>query len=96
MFILSNALFMSSRSKKKLKNDSGKLSLTPALRNEFVRFIEFHSARRLSRNLRTMLLEFLMYDGTTDAVYLKDLVHDLEGLFRLLEAIESEAGPKAN
>ncbi len=80
---------MKSHVKKKSNQPVSGSVLNPTLNEEFVRFMEFHSAKRLSRNLRTMLLEFLMYDGTTEAVYLKDLVHDLDGLFRLLDAIES-------
>src|SRR5690606_21620110 len=33
--------------------------LTDDLREEFLQFLDFHSAQRLSKNLRKMLLEFL-------------------------------------
>lgn len=36
-----------------------------------------------------MLLEFLMHDGAFEAVYLKELMYDLNGLFILLDAIEA-------
>jgi hypothetical protein len=61
------------------------------LLEQFERFYEYHPARRLSRNLRSLLLEFLMYDGSAEAEYLRDLVIDLDGLFTLLDAME-EAG----
>jgi hypothetical protein len=80
---------MKSRSKKKSPHAAPRPALNPTLKEELLRFMKFHSAKRLSKNLRTMLLEFLMYDGTAEAVYFKDLVNDLEGLFRFLEAIES-------
>ena len=64
-----------------------------ALQEEFVRFIDYHSAARLSRNLRKMLLEFLMYDGALEAIYLRELLYDMVGLFDLLDAIESAKGP---
>lgn len=64
--------------------------LSTALEEEFLRFAEYHPARRFSRNLRSMLLEFLMHDGTLEAFYLKDLLYDLEGLFELLEVIQAE------
>ncbi len=41
--------------------------LSPALIEAFERFIEYHSAARFSRNLRSLLLEFLMYDGSGEA-----------------------------
>ena len=61
------------------------------LLEQFERFYEYHPAKRLSRNLRSLLLEFLMYDGSTEAEYLRDLVIDLDGLFTLLDAMEGEA-----
>ncbi|MEI9917342.1 MAG: hypothetical protein WDO14_00900 [Bacteroidota bacterium] len=61
------------------------------LLEQFERFYEYHPARRLSRNLRSLLLEFLMYDGSAEAEYLRDLVIDLDGLFSLLDAMEEEA-----
>lgn len=47
-----------------------------------------HPPSRLSRNLRTMLLEFLQHDDALEAPYLKDLLFDLQGLFELLEGME--------
>jgi hypothetical protein len=65
-------------------------TVTPRLQEAFVRFLEYHPAKRLSVNLRSWLLEFLMYDGSPEAEYLHDLVVDLDGLFDLLEAIQEE------
>ena len=56
---------------------------------EFLQFIDFHQAKRLNKNLRRMLLEFLMHDGAFEALYLKELMYDLNGLFILLDAIEA-------
>jgi hypothetical protein len=58
---------------------------------QFLRFYEYHPAGRLSRNLRSLVLEFLMYDGSAEAEYLRDLVVDLDGLFSLLDEMEEEA-----
>lgn len=80
---------MKTRVNKKTTTSASGTTLTPALNEELIYFMRFHRARRLSTNLRTLLLEFLMYDGGTEAVYLKDLVQDLEGMFRLLDAIEA-------
>lgn len=65
-------------------------TVTPRLQEAFVRFLEYHPAKRLSVNLRSWLLEFLMYDGSPEAEYLKDLVVDLDGLFGLLEVVQEE------
>jgi hypothetical protein len=60
------------------------------LQEEFLHFIEYHPARRLSTNLRSLLIEFLTYEGATEAEYLQDLLYDLEGLFELLEKVQDE------
>jgi len=64
--------------------------VTPRLQEAFVRFLEYHPAKRLSVNLRSWLLEFLMYDGSAEAEYLYHLVTDLSGLFDLLEVVQEE------
>ncbi len=74
----------------KRKVEAPDLTVTPRLQEAFVRFLEYHPAKRLSINLRSWLLEFLMYDGSVEAEYLRDLVIDLDGLFALLQAIEEE------
>jgi len=33
-------------------------------------------------------MEFLTYEGATEAGYLQDLLYDLQGLFEFLEAIQ--------
>ena len=74
-----------------LTGDAPRAMVSQNLLEQFERFYEYHPARRLSRNLRSMLLEFLMYDGSAEAEYLRDLVIDLDGLFTLLDAMEEEA-----
>jgi hypothetical protein len=74
-----------------LVNDAPRAMISQGLLEQFERFYEYHPARRLSRNLRSMLLEFLMYDGSAEAEYLRDLMIDLDGLFTLLDAMEEEA-----
>lgn len=69
-------------------------ALSPTLHEEFLRFIEYHPASRFSKNLRNMLLEFLQFDGGTEASYLNNLLYDLEGLFALLDVIEAERRTK--
>lgn len=63
-------------------------TLSPHVQEAFIKFIEKYPARRLSRNLRNLLLEFLMYDGSNEAPYLQELVVDMQGLFQLLETLE--------
>jgi len=70
------------------------IRLTAPLQAEFLHFIEFHPAGRLSKNLRNLLIEFLMFDGGTEAVFLKDLLYDLMGLYELLDCIEREVVKK--
>jgi hypothetical protein len=74
-----------------LASEAPRAMISYKLLEQFERFYEYHPARRLSRNLRSMLLEFLMYDGSAEAEYLRDLVIDLDGLFTLLDAMEEEA-----
>jgi len=76
-----------SRTKKANEPD---FTVTPRLREAFVRFLEYHPAKRLSVNLRSWLLEFLMYDGSAEAEYLYHLVTGLSGLFDLLEVVQEE------
>ena len=58
----------------------------------FIRFVEYHPAGRLSRNLRKFLMEYLLTDGSAQGLYFPDLLYDLEGLFELLDEIESDGG----
>ena len=66
------------------------LTVTPRLQEAFVRFLEYHPAKRFSVNLRSWLLEFLMYDESAEAEYLYHLVIDLDGLFELPEVVQEE------
>jgi len=78
--------------KSNIKNGSKLPVLSSLLQEELLRFMEYHPANRFNRNLRKMLLEFLMQDSAVEALYLRDLLYDLEGLFELLDAIEAEEG----
>lgn len=73
------------------------LTVSARLQEAFTRFLEYHPAKRFSVNLRSWLLEFLMYDGSAEAEYLYHLLVDLDGLFDLLEVVQeewSDAGPQ--
>lgn len=68
-----------------------KSNLSTQLRDKLTLFIEQHPAKRVSVNLRRMLLEFLMTDNGVEAMYLNDLLYDLDALFELLEVIQVES-----
>jgi hypothetical protein len=70
--------------------DAPRAIISQELLEQFERFYEYHPAKRFSRNLRSMLLEFLMYDGSAEAEYLRELMIDLDGLFSLLDAMEDD------
>lgn len=63
---------------------------SPEVQERFAHFVEYHSPRRLSRNLRKMLLEFLMTATGIESLYLEDLLIDLDGLFTLLDTLDDE------
>lgn len=69
----------------------GRAVLTAGLVEQFADFVEYHSARDFSINMRKMLLEFLMQERAMESVYLKDLLYHIDGLFDLLDAIDREA-----
>src|SRR4051812_44425781 len=75
---------------RKKKDSEPNFTVTPRLQEAFLRFLEYHPAKRFSVNLRSWLLEFLMYDGSAEAEYLYHLVTDLSGLFDLLEVVQEE------
>lgn len=74
--------------KRKPGTVSGELLISATLQDEVLRFIEYHPAYRFNRNLRKMLLDYLMHEGSLEDLYIKDLLYDLQGLFELLDVIE--------
>jgi len=54
----------------------------------FATFLEYTPAARLSRNLRKMLIVWLMAEQNSTPPYYEDLLHDLNNLFDLLDAVE--------
>ncbi len=75
---------------KKIIRNGNKIVFSKALREELINFMEFHCSRRFSNNLRTLLMDFLMSEGATEANYLQDLLYDLQGLFSLIDVIEKD------
>jgi hypothetical protein len=70
--------------------DHPSLDLSPALREAFIRFLQYHPAKRVSKNLRTLLLEILNNEEPMAADALRLSAFDLEGLFALLDVAEAE------
>lgn len=68
-------------------SNSTEKSINPEILDAVGRFFEYHPAERFSTNLRSLLLEFLMYDGSCEAEYLRELCIDLDGLFSLLDVV---------
>jgi hypothetical protein len=76
--------------KRRKMNTLRKKGVGHLVQEAVVHFREYHPVDRFSRNLRTLLIEFLMYDGAIEANYLQDLLYDIQGLFELLEVIALE------
>ena len=66
----------------------GKLLPGNVIPEAFLNFVQYHSPKRLSKNLRNMLLEYLSQDASIESPDLKDLLFDLQGLFLFLDAAE--------
>lgn len=65
-------------------------TLSRKLQGEFIRFLEYGPVSSVSRNLRRMVLEYLMQDGVVGSIYLHETLSDLHRLFELLDAAEAE------
>lgn len=76
-----------SRNKKPSEKQEPVINVT--LQKAFTDFVLYCPARRFSRNLRSMLLNYLLQAETKEPE-VKELLVDLEILFRLLEVIEEE------
>jgi hypothetical protein len=74
----------------KVKRSANSLVISPRVQAALVRFVEYHPPNRFSRNLRKMLLEFLLTQGAGEGLYFQELLYDLEGLFELMDEIEGD------
>lgn len=66
------------------------ITLSPVVADAFVRFLKYHPASRVSKNLRNMFLEYLQSVETKDVQEMQPLLFDLEGLFGFLDVVEGE------
>lgn len=67
------------------------IKLTKKLKNQFQEFLVQHPPKRFRRNLRSMFFDYL--GSTIDSgppIYFSDLIHDLDGLFELLDVAEQQ------
>jgi hypothetical protein len=72
------------------KEKDKKLVLNKILQEAFIQFLEYHPAKRFSKNLRRMLLMHLSHSEAVESIYLDQTLWDLEGLFNLLDVAEEE------
>lgn len=56
----------------------------------FINFLSLHSAKRLSRNLRRMMMEHMMYERAGQSLHHYETLEDLHALFELLDEAEDE------
>jgi hypothetical protein len=80
----------STRLGKKSRIKSKEPILTTALQEAFIHFLEHHPVKRLSKNLRRILMEHLMQNEAGQSIYLHETLIDLHGLFELLDVAEDE------
>lgn len=82
---------MAKRSKRSKKAVQPKKPvLTTRLQEAVINFLNYYPAKRLSKNLRRMLVEYLRYQGAVESIYWPETLKDLEGLFDLLDVVEEE------
>ena len=62
--------------------------LSPATKTAFITFLEYTPPARLNRNLRKMMMAWLIAEPGSTPAYYEDLLHDLNNLFELLDAVE--------
>lgn len=62
-------------------------SLTKQQTAAFASFLEYADTARLNRNLRNMLLLYLMYEDDVIPTDLPDMLYDLYNLFSLLDEL---------
>jgi hypothetical protein len=78
------------RSKKTKKVRFDQQTLSPELQEAFINFLSHHSAKRLSRNLRRMMMEHMMYERAGQSLHHYETLEDLHALFELLDVAEDE------
>lgn len=62
-------------------------TVAPATIAAFTTFLEYTPPTRLSRNLRKMLMAWLITGHDSIPTYYEDLLHDLNNLFELLDEV---------
>jgi hypothetical protein len=74
----------------KSEKETIEITFNKELGQVLLKFLRYHPAHRLSKNLRGIFLEFLMSNNASQSKHLNDLLPDLEALFELLDAIEKD------
>jgi hypothetical protein len=70
-------------------------TLSRAVQEALIHFLEHHSAKMISKNLRRMLVEYLMQNVAGESIYLYETLKGLHGLFELLDVAEEEWHPNS-
>lgn len=71
------------------------VKISPALKKAFADFLEYTPAQRLSRNLRDMLVYYILSEKDGVPPDIEDLLCDLLQLFHLLDIADEEWGRKS-
>jgi hypothetical protein len=87
---------MASHLKRKKKAKATEPVLSKTMQEAFARFLEHHPVKRLSKNLRRILMEHLMQNEAGQSIYLYETLKDLHGLFELLDMAEEEWNPSSH
>jgi hypothetical protein len=67
--------------------------LSKPLKEAFINFLERHPTKRFRKNLRRMLIGYLMEDSGRESIYIYETLLDMDGLFELLDVVEEEWKP---
>jgi len=65
-------------------------TLTKPLQAAFIVFLQQHSPKSFSKNLRRMMIEYVMDDNGRSSIYLYETLAALYCLFDLLDVAEEE------
>jgi Mor family transcriptional regulator len=81
---------MAKRLKRKIVAKAKRPVLSKTMEEAFLHFLEHHPIKRVSKNLRRILMEHLMQNEAGQSIYLYETLMDLHGLFELLDVAEDD------
>jgi hypothetical protein len=86
---------MAKRLRREIVTKEKKPVLNKTMEEAFTHFLEHHPVKRLSKNLRRVLMEHLIQNEAGQSIYLYETLLDLHGLFELLDVAEEEWHPNS-